>query len=48
MEESGHDDEITKEIKAQLQDFDDCWNHVAKKTLEEKEKVRSDISLFLY
>lgn len=43
MEESGRNDEITKEIKAQLKDFDDCWNHVAKRTLEEKEKVRNNI-----
>lgn len=39
IEDSGNDDEITKEINAQLQDFDDCWNHVAKRTLEEKEKL---------
>ena len=42
IEDSGNDDEITKEINAQLQDFDDCWNHVAKRTLEEKEKVRNN------
>lgn len=37
--ESGNNDEITKEIKAQLQDFDECWSHVAKRTLDEKEKL---------
>ena len=40
IEESGNNDEITKEIKAQLLDFDECWNHVATRTLDEKEKVR--------
>ena len=41
VEESGRDKETTKEIQAQLQDFDDCWNHVAKRALDEKEKVRT-------
>ena len=40
IEESGNNDEITKEIKAQLLDFDECWSHVATRTLDEKEKVR--------
>ncbi|KAK2558064.1 Utrophin [Acropora cervicornis] len=39
IEESGNNDEITKEIKAQLLDFDECWNHVATRTLDEKEKL---------
>ena len=41
MDGADNSDDVTKEIKAQLQDFDDCWNHVAKRTLEEKEKVRN-------
>ena len=39
IEESDHDKETTKDIKAQLQDFDDCWNQVAKRVIDEKEKV---------
>lgn len=39
IEESDNNDEITKEIKAQLLDFDECWNHVATRTLDEKEKL---------
>ena len=39
IEESDHDKETTKDIKAQLQDFDDCWNTVAKRVIDEKEKV---------
>ncbi|XP_073229199.1 utrophin-like isoform X1 [Porites lutea] len=39
MDGADNSDDVTKEIKAQLQDFDDCWNHVAKRTLEEKEKI---------
>ena len=39
IEESDHDKETTKDIKAQLQDFDDCWNQVAKRIIDEKEKV---------
>ena len=39
IDESGDDEEINKEINAQLGDFDDCWNHVAKRVIEEKEKV---------
>ena len=46
IEESDHDKETTKDIKAQLQDFDDCWNHVAKRVIDEKEKVL--ILLILY
>lgn len=40
IEESGHDKETKTDIEAQLQDFDDCWNHVAKRVIDEKEKVR--------
>lgn len=39
IEDSGSDEETTKEIEAQLQDFDDCWNHVAKRVIDEKEKL---------
>ncbi|XP_020601123.1 utrophin-like isoform X3 [Orbicella faveolata] len=39
IEESDHDKETTKDIKAQLQDFDDCWNQVAKRVIDEKEKL---------
>lgn len=39
IEESDHDKETTKDVKAQLQDFDDCWNQVAKRVIDEKEKV---------
>lgn len=39
IEDSGRDEETTKEIEAQLQDFDDCWNHVAKRVIDEKEKL---------
>ena len=39
IEESDHDKETTKDINAQLQDFDDCWNQVAKRVIDEKEKV---------
>lgn len=42
IEESDHDKETTKDIKAQLQDFDDCWNQVAKRVIDEKEKVSLD------
>ncbi|KAL9968901.1 hypothetical protein ACROYT_G021049 [Oculina patagonica] len=39
IEESGRDKETKKDIEAQLQDFDDCWNHVAKRVIDEKEKL---------
>lgn len=48
IEDSGRDEETTKEIEAQLQDFDDCWNHVAKRVIDEKEKVRKTYIHFTY
>ena len=47
IEDSGRDEETTKEIEAQLQDFDDCWNHVAKRVIDEKEKVRETYIFYL-
>ena len=47
IEDSGRDEETTKEIEAQLQDFDDCWNHVAKRVIDEKEKVRKTYIFYL-
>lgn len=47
IEDSGRDEETTKEIEAQLQDFDDCWNHVAKRVVDEKEKVRKTYIFYL-
>ncbi len=48
IEESGRDEETKKDIEAQLQDFDDCWNHVAKRVIDEKEKVRASNSCLPY
>lgn len=47
IEESGNDEETKKDIEAQLQDFDDCWNHVAKRVIDEKQKVWINILWFL-
>ena len=48
IEESDHDKETTKDIEAQLKDFDDCWNHVAKRVIDEKEKVDTTYTYCLH
>ena len=40
VEDCDNDKRVAKEVKKQLEDFDDCWSGVAKQVIDRKEKVR--------